>query len=254
LATPKGQTLDEYFIIIITQVEEKMNTKGIKEEELEELLAQHKSFFVDPRELTPQRNHEHNILLQFGTSPVSVKPYRCLFYQKTKIEEQVKDMIGRGIIHPSNSPYSSPILLVKKNDGTWRMCVDYRELNKITVKDKFLIPVIDELLDELHGARFFTKLDLRFRYHQVHVAKKDIEKTAFRTHPGHYKFLVMPFGSTNAPSTFQSHMNVVFHDFLHKHVLGFFFFNNILVYSQDWAQHMKHVGSVLEILGRQQLC
>jgi hypothetical protein len=118
--------------------------------------------------------------------------------------------------------------------------------------------VIDELLDELHGARFFTKLDLRSRYHQVRVTKKDIEKTTFRTHLKHYEFLLMPFGLTNAPSAFQSLMNEVFHDFLCKHVLVcvcvcVFFLNDILVYSQDWAQHMKHVGSVLEILEQQQL-
>jgi hypothetical protein len=163
----------------------------------------------------------------------------------------VQELLNAGIIHPSTSPYSYPIVMVLKKEGSWRMCPDFRALNKLTIKDKFPILVIDDFLDELSGTQFFTKLDLRLGYHQIHMKEEDIPKMAFLTHEIHYDFLVMPFGLCNAPSTFQSLMNHVFCPFLHHFVLVFF--DDILIYRKTWTNHLTHMDQVLHLLSQHQL-
>jgi hypothetical protein len=158
-----------------------------------------------------------------------VFPCANTFSQKYEIEKIVQDSLEGGVIHPNTSPYSSPIVMVLKKEGTWCMYIDFHVLNKLTIKDKFIIPIIDDLFDELSGEKYFTKFDLCFVYHHIHMKEEDIPKTTFLTHDGHNEFLVMPFGLCNEPSTFRSLINHVFRPF-HCHFV-LVFFDDIIIYS-----------------------
>ncbi|GJV33331.1 reverse transcriptase [Tanacetum coccineum] len=170
--------------------------------DVEAMLKDFEPVFDVPKELSPKRTHDPRIPLVPNTPPVSIRPYKHPLSQKDAIELMVKELLESGVVRNSQSPFSSPIVIVKKKDGTWRMCVDYKQLNKATVKGKFPIPIVEELIDELSGYKFFSKLDLRSGYHQIRIEAGDVYKTAFRINEGHYEFLVMPFGLTKAPSTF----------------------------------------------------
>lgn len=215
-------------------------------DQIQLLLEAYEDLFQEPNSLPPQRPFDHHIQLLPGVSPVNVRPYKYSPAQKDEIEKQIAKMLSNGIIKPSQSPYASPVLLVKKKDGTWRFCVDYRHLNAQTVKNKHPMPIVDELIDELAGAKWFSKLDFRAGYHQICIDPADTHKTAFKTHHGLYEFLVMAFGLTNAPATFQSVMNLIFAALLRKGVIVFM--DDILIYSATLDQHVSLLQQVFEIL------
>lgn len=168
--------------------------------EIQQLLEVYATLFEQPTQLPPSRACDHAIPLIPGASPVYSSPYRFAPVVKDEVEKQVQEMLTSGLIQKSSSPFASPVLLVKK-DGTWRFCVDYRQLNSITVKSKYPVPLIDDLLDELGQASWFSKLDLRSGFHQVLLQPSEAFKMAFQTHYGQFEFRVMPFGLTGAPGT-----------------------------------------------------
>lgn len=217
---------------------------------MQSLLSEFDSIFAPPSGYPPARHCDHTIPLLPGASPVNVRPYRYPPTVKDEIERQVSEMLRTGLIQPSSSPFSSSVLLVKKKDGSYRFCVDFRHLNAITAKVRYPVPVIEELLDELTHASWFTSLDLTAGYHQIRLQVGEEPKTAFQTHSGHYEFHVMAFGLTGAPATFLKAMNTTLAPLLRKCVLVFF--DDILIYSHSFEEHVQHVRAVFELLQRDQ--
>ena len=215
---------------------------------LKELVDEFKDVFPDtlPKGRPPKRDIVHEIRTEEGAKPPSRPPYRLSPSEQDEMEEQVKDLLAQGFIRPSASPYGAPILFVPKKDGRWRMCIDYRALNKQTVKDQFPLPRIDSLLERLGQAKVFTKLDLASGYHQIAMEESSIQKTAFRTNRGQLEFLVMPFGLCNAPASFQRLMNKVFA----KHIGDFIavYLDDILIFSRSIDEHWQHIRWALEKL------
>ena len=203
-----------------------------------------------PPEFPPSDRVTHGIELVPNAKIPPRKLYRQSVSELAETKKQLTEYINAGHIRPSTSPFGAPILLVKKKDGTMRMCIDYRGLNDITVKNIFPIPRIDDLHDQLGKAHYFTKLDLYSGYHQIQITTGDEYKTAFTSQYGTYKFTVMPFGLTNAPSTFQTAMHALFHDWLDEFVIVYL--DDILVYSPTQEEHTRHVLRVLQRLNDNQ--
>jgi hypothetical protein len=196
--------------------------------------------------LPPLREVDFPIDLVPGAAPISRTPYRMAATELAELKRQLADLLAKGFIQPSASPWGAPVLFVKKKDGSLRLCIDYRQLNQVTVKNKYPLPRIDDLFDQLHGAAVFSKIDLRSGYYQLRVRSDDVPKTAFRTRYGHFEFLVMPFGLTNAPAAFMDLMNRVFQPYLDQFVIVFI--DDILVYSRSREEHAGHLRIVLQTL------
>jgi hypothetical protein len=193
---------------------------------------------VFPEELPgmpPGRDIEFFIELLPGTPPISKRPYRMPVNELVELKKQIVELQAKRFIRPSSSPWGAPVLFVEKKDGTQQMCIDYRSFNEVTIKNKYPLPRIEDLFDQIKGAGVFSKIDLRSRYHQLRIRESDIPKTAFHTRYGLYKYTVMSFGLTNAPTYFMYLMNKVFIEYLDKFVIVFI--DNILIFSKMEKEH-----------------
>ena len=223
------------------------------EAERRRLVAEYPDCFPPdlPMELPPEREVDHRIELVAGSTPPSRPTFRMSPSELDEIKRQIDDLLSKGLIRPSKSPYGAPVILAKKKDGGWRFCIDYRALNAITVKNKYPLPRVDELFDRLQGAKYFSKIDLRCGYWQIKMHPEDVEKTAFRSRYGSFEWLVLPMGLTNAPATFMHLMHQIFRPFLDKFVVVFL--DDVLIYSRTLAEHRKHVRQVLDLLRQHKL-
>jgi hypothetical protein len=211
--------------------------------------------FVDvfPAELPgipPERDAAFEIKLILGTQPIHKDLYQMAPKEQVELKRQLDDLLAKGFIRPSRSPWASPVLFVEKKDKSKRLCVDYRALNQVTIKNKYPLPCIEVLFEQLRGAQVFSKIDLNSGYLQLRIREEDIEKTAFCTRYGHYEFIVMSFGLTNAPAAFMEAMNRMLHEFLDNFVVVFL--DDILIYSKTEAEHEHHLRLVLGALRKNQ--
>ncbi|GJW13746.1 putative nucleotidyltransferase, ribonuclease H [Tanacetum coccineum] len=241
-------------LIFLAQVTKKETEDKSEEKRLEDVSTVRDFPKVFPEELPglpPTRQVEFQIDLVLGAAHVARAPYRLAPSELQALSTQLQELSNKGFIRPSSSPWGAPVLFVKKKDGSFRMCIDYRELNKLTVKNRYPLLRIDYLFDQLQGSSVYSKIDLRSGYHQLRVRDEDILKTAFRTRYGHYEFHVMPFGLTNAPALFLDLMNRVCKPYLDKFVIVFI--DDVLIYSKSEEEHAKHLKLILELLKKEEL-
>jgi hypothetical protein len=250
-------TLFQHFVLLMIKPKDNIENEAFQgcdtrlKSDLYEVVNQYDEMFKEPKGLPPKRGIQHEIQLQQDCPLPNIGMYRMSVMENTEIKKQIQELLDKGVIVPSSSPCGSPIVLVPKKDGTWRMCVDFKALNKITVKNRYPLPRIDDLLDQLKDAKYFTKLDLRSGYHQIRIAEGDTWKTAFKTKQSLFEWMVMPFGLCNAPATFMRVMNDVLRPFLDDFVIVYL--DDILIFSKSHEEHVKHVKQVLDVLTKEKL-
>ncbi|GJU73744.1 putative reverse transcriptase domain-containing protein [Tanacetum coccineum] len=241
-------------LVFLANVTTKETEDKSEKKKLEDVLIVQDFPDVFPEDLTGlplTRQVEFQIDMIPGAAPVARAPYRLAPSEMKELSEQLKELSDKGFIRPSSSHWGASVLFVKKKDGSFRICIDYRELNKLTVKNRYPLPRIDDLFDQLQGFSVYSKIDPRSVYHQLRVREEDILKTTFQTRYGHYEFQVMPFGLTNAPMVFMDLMNRVCKPFLDKFVIVFI--DDILIYSKNKKEHKEHLKEVLELPKKEKL-
>ncbi|GJU83993.1 putative reverse transcriptase domain-containing protein [Tanacetum coccineum] len=245
---PKGCLV---FFAKISRHKDKDKSKGKRLEDVPVVQEFPEVFLEDLPGIPPTRRVEFRINLVPGATPVARAPYRLAPSEMKELAEQLQELTDKGFIRPSSSPWEALVLFVKKKDGSFWMCIDYKEWNKLTVKNRYPLPRIDDLFDQLQGSSIYSKIDMRLGYHQLRVREEDIPKTAFRTRYGHYEFQVMSFGLTNAPAVFMDLMNRVCKPYLDKFVIVFI--DDILIYSKSKKEHEEHLRQILKLLKKEEL-
>eukprot|EP00833_Pecoramyces_ruminatium_P000407 jgi/Orpsp1_1/1174439/evm.model.c7180000050100.1 len=230
---------------ILNSVPDKVKPK------FESLINQFKNCMATSLSQLTTANLEPHSIITTTEKPIKLKPYKLSKEHSDILKEEIISLLNKGLIIPSHSPWSFPVLLVRKKNGKWRLCIDYRKLNEITIKDSYSLPFIDELVSSVRGAKIFSALDLYSGYHQIPMNPKDIEKTSFTTKFGNYNFVVMPFGLTNAPATFQREMNRILLPLIGKCL--FVYIDDIVVYSTSIEEHLEHLKHVFEIFSKYNL-
>nr|GFA11179.1 putative reverse transcriptase domain-containing protein [Tanacetum cinerariifolium] len=228
--------------------------QGSKEKRLEDVPVIRdfpEVFFDELPGLPPPRQVEFRIDLISGVAPVVRAPYRLAPSEMKEFSKQLRELSKKGFIRPSSSPWGASVLFVKKKNGSFQMCIDYTELNKLMIKNRYPLPRIDDLFDQLYGSSFYSKIDLRYGYHQLRIREEDILITSFRTCYGHYEFQVMPFGLNNAPAIFMDFMNRVSKPYLYKFMIVFI--NDILINSKNKEEHIEHLKTILNLLRSEKL-
>jgi hypothetical protein len=250
--TKKDGTSVEFVALVQSGPDSKINqTKAIALEDIRVVQDYPDVFLEELLGIPPDRNIEFLIELLPVTPPISKRPYRMPVIELVELKKQIAELHTNGFIRPSSSPSGALVLFVKKKDGTQRMCVDYRSLNEVTIKNKYPLPRIEDLFDQMKGASVFSKIDLRSGYQQLKIRESDIPKIAFRTQYGLYEYTVMSFGLTNAPAYFMYLMNKVFMEYLDRFFVVFI--DDILIFSKTMEEHEEHLRLVLEKLRSNQL-